>query len=268
MPPGNAEPARAYPLRVPSWDTIPDLVHGFLGRGRSLGAGAFTLGDLRRILQAAGDPPTTVLAARQVHGARVLAPEDVEPAEPAPDEHRTASFSDDLPAGDALVSASADVLLTVRTADCVPILLVAPRARAVAAVHAGWRGLLAGVVRSTLTALSERYGAPAAEVRAAIGPAIGGCCYEFGAEHRASFTAALGAESERAWRQRRGTRPHLDLRLLCRVALAAAGVSAEAISIVGPCTAEHPEELHSYRRDGPAAGRQVSYIGWQSRPGL
>jgi YfiH family protein len=263
--PGNAETTRRYPLRVPDWDDVPGLVHAFLGREQSLPPGPFALDDLRRALREAGEEPPLVLAARQVHGAGILGPEHFGPDIASPG--GAPVLPSVLPAGDALVSASADTVLTVRTADCVPIILVAPRARAAAAVHAGWRGLLAGVIEGAVAALEARYGARASEVRAAIGPAIGACCYEFGAEHRSAFVARLGEAAARAWRvpdPGRGTREHLDLRLLCRLALASAGLEEEAISEVGPCTADHPAELHSYRRDGEHAGRQLSYVGWRA----
>jgi purine-nucleoside/S-methyl-5'-thioadenosine phosphorylase / adenosine deaminase len=247
-----------YPLRVPAWAEIPHLVHGFLGRAHGLPPGPFTLDDVRDALVRAGESPVLVAAARQVHGATVVGPEDLSRA--------TATEASDLPPADALVSGSADLVVTIRTADCVPILLVAPRARAVAAVHAGWRGTLAGVIEAALTALDARYSASADEVAAAIGPAIGGCCYAFGAEHWSAFTARFGTAVTGAWREdpldhQRG---HLDLRLVCRLALERAGVPADAITVLGPCTADHPNELHSFRRDGAHAGRQLSYIGWSS----
>jgi YfiH family protein len=259
MEAGNGETARRYPLRVPGWEDVPHLVHGFLGREHDLPAGRFGARDLVRVLTAAGERAVVVLAARQVHGSVVLAPEDLEVCG-----RENAAMPADLPAGDALVSASADVLLTIRTADCAPILLVAPRARAVAAVHAGWRGLLEGVVARAIEALHDRYDARPDEICAAIGPSIGGCCYEFGAEHRDAFRAAFGPPADAAWLPGRGDRPHLELRTMASAALTAAGVRTEAIAIVGPCTAEHPGELHSYRRDGPKAGRQISYVGWSS----
>jgi copper oxidase (laccase) domain-containing protein len=144
--------------------------------------------------------------------------------------------------------------------------LVAPRARAVAAIHAGWRGTLAGVIEASVAALSARYGARASEVSAAIGPAIGGCCYAFGVEHRGAFRARFGDSAGNAWRQDPADPEHtyLDLRTACRLALEGAGIPTTAIAELGPCTAEHADELHSFRRDGAHAGRQLSYIGWKS----
>jgi len=249
---------RTYPLRVAAWSEIPDLVHGFLGREHGLPPGDFTLDDVHDALGRAGEDTFRVAAARQVHGATVLAPEDM----PAAARNVAA---EKLPPGDAWVSASADVLLTIRTADCVPILLVAPRARAVAAVHAGWRGTLAGVIEASLAALASRYGAGPEELSAAIGPAIGGCCYAFGVEHRDAFVARFGETAAAAWRHdAEAGRSHLELRAVCRLALERGGLEAAAITEVGGCTADHPDELHSFRRDGDHAGRQLSYIGWRA----
>jgi YfiH family protein len=257
MAAGNAERS-AYPLRVSRWRDVPGLVHGFLGRVHSLGAGSFTTADLAAQLAAAGESPATVLAARQIHGAAVLGPEALDGV--APD----ALLPGALPAGDVLVSASAGVVLTIRTADCVPVLLVAERARAVAAVHAGWRGLLAGALAAAVAALQTRYDARPGELEAAIGPAIGGCCYEFGAEPWGALRASFGSAAHSVWRPGPDpTRGHLDLRELTRLALEQAGVRPAAVTLVGPCTAESPAELHSYRRDGAHAGRQLSYIGWR-----
>ncbi len=253
------EPSPGYPLRVAAWLEIPGLVHGFLGRAHGLPPGPFTLEDVRDGLLRAGEAPHVIAAARQVHGAGVLGPEDFADVFCDP-----GTRGEDLPPGDALVSASADLLLTVRTADCVPVLLVAPRARATAAVHAGWRGVLAGVLEAAVTELGSRYAARPGEILAAIGPAIGGCCYEFGVEQRGAFVARLGAEAGDAWRPAPddGSRAHLDLRSLCGLALRRAGVPTAAITELGPCTAESPDELHSFRRDGDHAGRQLSYVGW------
>ncbi|HEY2387325.1 MAG TPA: peptidoglycan editing factor PgeF, partial [Candidatus Binatia bacterium] len=236
------------------------LRHGFLGRAHGLGAGTFDLATIRDRLIQAGECADAVLAARQVHGAHVLSPEH-----PAFAHLDWADRGEHLPAADALVTASAGVLLTIRTADCVPVLLVAPGSRAVAAVHAGWRGALAGVVENAVAALAERYGARPAAIQAAIGPAIGGCCYEFGVEHFVGFVSRYGEEARAAWTPPGAdpARGHLDVRTLVDLALRRSGLDPAAIHAVGPCTAEVPETLHSYRRDGPHAGRQLSYVGWQ-----
>jgi YfiH family protein len=256
---GRGDPDGHTVWRVPQWSAIPHLVHGFLGRAQGIGPGSFDLRIVAGRLTAAGESPRIVLAARQVHGADVLSPELPEWTALA-----AGDPSERLPAGDALVSASADVILTIRTADCVPILLVAPAARAVAAVHAGWRGLLGGVIENAVAALGDRYGAKPATIEAAIGPAIGGCCYEFGVEHRDQFMARYGSQAAGAWRPGPRGREHLDLRTLAALALQSAGLDPRVIRTVGPCTAEHPESLHSYRRDGAGAGRQISYIGWRA----
>lgn len=251
---------RATVWRVAAWADVPSLRHGFLGRVHGLGPGAFDLATIRDRLAAAGETPDAVLAARQVHGADVLSPEH--PAFAALDWQDGAAR---LPAADALVTAAAGVFLTVRTADCVPVLLLAPAARAVAAVHAGWRGTLAGVVEHAVAALGDRYGARPPTIQAAVGPAIGGCCYEFGVEHFAGFVARYGEEARRAWTPPGAdpARGHLDVRTLVTLALTRSGVDPGAIHLLGLCTAETPEALHSYRRDGAGAGRQLSYIGWQ-----
>ena len=255
----NRETDDATRWRVAGWDAIPGLIHGFLGRADGLGPGAFDLAAIRDRLITAGEAPRVVLAAHQVHGADIVSPED--PAWSQLDWHDGAER---LPVADALVSASADVILTIRTADCVPILLVAPAPHAVAAVHAGWRGLLAGVVERSVAALADRYGARPDVVQAAVGPAICGTCYEFGAEPRREFVSRYGAEAESAWRPGASSeRGYLDVRRLATIALVRAGLDASAVQLVGPCTAEHPDALHSYRRDGGGAGRQLSYVGWR-----
>jgi hypothetical protein len=257
---GNGEHRGDLPLRVPEWGAIPDLAHGFLGRAHSLPPGSFARADLHRVLSAGGEAPVLILATRQVHGNVVRAPEDLELACGTD----AATLPETLPDGDAIVTASADTIATIRTADCVPILLVAPRARAAATVHAGWRGLAAGVVAEAVTALGLRYAARPDEIQAAIGPAIGGCCYEFGAEHHPVFARLFGPDADPAWSEGATGRPHLDVRILARLALTQTGVPTAAIHTLGPCTADHPDHFHSYRRDGPQAGRQLSYIGWRS----
>jgi len=250
--------AGATRWRVAEWDAIPRFVHGFLGRADGLGPGTFDLSMIRDRLASGGESPRVVLAARQIHGAGVLTPAD--PAWAALDWHDGAAR---LPEGDALVSASADVILTIRTADCVPIVLVAPRARAAAAVHAGWRGLLAGVVERSVAALADGYGARPHELQAAVGPAICGGCYEFGVEPHRQLVAQYDVAAEDAWQPGTAGKGHLDVRRLATAVLVRAGLDPAGVRVVGPCTAEHADVLHSFRRDGAGAGRQLSYVGWR-----
>ena len=157
---------------------------------------------------------------------------------------------DGHPAGDALIALDgthpAGTVVAVRVADCVPILLEGPGA--VAAVHAGWRGTAAHIARRAVERLRD-HGVDPASLRAAIGPAIGPCCYEVGPEVIDALAAAAVAPG---WRQDR----QVDLRALNRDVLASLGVTVE---IVGPCTRCTPA-LWSHRRDPAHAGRQAGAI--------
>ena len=148
--------------------------------------------------------------------------------------------------GDALVTALAGVPVSVRTADCYPILLADVRSHAVAAVHAGWRGAAAHILLRTLEEMHKLYGTEAADIYAAIGPGIGECCYEVGADVARQF----GMEHAGA----------IDLAAINRRQLLNAGVAEHRIDVLGGCTKCDARLFHSYRRDQLAAGRMVSYI--------
>jgi hypothetical protein len=151
--------------------------------------------------------------------------------------------------GDALVTRSTDLALAVFTADCLPILLAARGE--VAAVHAGWRGLASGVIAAAVAQIDE-------EVAAAwIGPAIGRCCYEVGADVAAAVADASAPDVVGTGA---GKRPHLDLVAAARHQLRSAGVASERIHALGPCTRCDATSLWSYRRDGPGTGRNVAFI--------
>ncbi len=148
--------------------------------------------------------------------------------------------------GDALLTALAGVPLSVRTADCYPILLADERNHAVAAVHAGWRGTAVRIVVRTLEEMYRRFGTAAADVFAAVGPGIGECCYEVGADVARQFGL------EQAGR--------IDLAAINRRQLLDAGVAEHRIDVLGGCTKCDAHLFHSYRRDQLAAGRMVSYM--------
>jgi hypothetical protein len=149
--------------------------------------------------------------------------------------------------GDALVVRDAGIAAVVTTADCVPVVVVGERGGAV--IHAGWRGIVAGVVGRALERLGERVAA------AWIGPAIGPCCYEVGPEVAEAVVAASHAG---ALVVGRGERPFLDLRAAVAAQLEAGGV--ESTTVVDLCTRCHPELLASYRRDGERAGRNLALL--------
>jgi purine-nucleoside/S-methyl-5'-thioadenosine phosphorylase / adenosine deaminase len=165
-------------------------------------------------------------------------------------------------AADALVSGSPQRAVGVRVADCVPILLADTKGRAVAAVHAGWRGTAAGVVRAAVHALREQFGVSPADLFAALGPSIRACCYEVGPELRIAFSeAGHEAASLNAWfSQGRGDRLSLDVPRVNRDELYALGVPMDQIFDSHLCTACHDGVFHSYRRHGAEAGRMLAVI--------
>jgi hypothetical protein len=152
-----------------------------------------------------------------------------------------------LGSGDALLENAPGAVVAVKTADCIPILLVDQRRRAVAAVHAGWRGTVARIAASAVAAMRDRFGSAPEDIHAAIGPGIGPCCYEVGPEVAAQF-------GERG-------RAHIDLPDANRRQLIEAGVTARRIHTSNLCTMCRPEEFHSFRRDKEAAGRLYSFAG-------
>jgi YfiH family protein len=154
--------------------------------------------------------------------------------------------------GDALITDQPGLVLSVVVADCVPVLLAGERE--LAAVHAGWRGLAAGVISRTLESLT----APAADLTAWIGPAIGPCCYEVSDEVAA---AVVVASTPLARRTGAGQRPHLDLLAAAREQLARAGVTD--VRAVDVCTRCHADQLWSYRREGPGGGRNHGFV-WRA----
>lgn len=163
--------------------------------------------------------------------------------------HSAVVLSADAPglvgAGDALVTGRAGVTVSVRTADCYPILLVNVDTRMVAAVHAGWRGTAAGIVKEALIRLNDLGSSGPEYIRAAIGPGIGACCYE------------VGEDVARQFGQRAGK---LDLAAANYRQLREAGVPDRNIQIIGDCTFCSSSVFHSFRRDKDRAGRMISYI--------
>jgi YfiH family protein len=149
--------------------------------------------------------------------------------------------------GDALLTAVPGLRLSVRSADCYPILLADTKNRAVAAVHAGWRGAAAEIVVKTLAKMRAEFGTYPADIAAAIGPGIGACCYQVGVEVARLF----GREGA----------GRIDLAAANRRQLIDTGVEKRNIDVLGGCTFCDGARFHSFRREKEQAGRMISYIG-------
>ena len=195
----------------------------------------------RRLAAAVGYDPSRLYESSQVHGARALRVDGADVLATRSEE------------ADALVTATAGAAVAVRVADCVPVLLAAPGRSAVAAAHAGWRGVVGRVIAAAVEAMGV---APDA-LRAAVGPCIGPCCFEVGEEVAAQIAAAsTGAVVLRA--AEAGGRPRVDLRAAVTAQLAALGV--RSVEHVGGCTRDDAVRYHSFRRDGAASGRLIGVI--------
>ncbi|MDP3969557.1 MAG: polyphenol oxidase family protein [Nocardioides sp.] len=192
------------------------------------------LNDAVTALAGAGVPAVRM---RQVHGASVAVVDEVPDGGLVPDV-------------DALVTTCADLALVVRAADCVPLVLAGEGVVAVA--HAGRPGVVAGVVPAVVARMRDL---GAGVVRAWVGPAVCGRCYEVPDEMRETVSAVVPeARAETSW----GT-PAVDVVAGVLAQLRAAGVRADDITDLGACTRED-DALHSYRRDGTAAGRLAGIV--------
>jgi YfiH family protein len=146
--------------------------------------------------------------------------------------------------GDALVTDRADLAIAIRTADCVPVLLVDPVHRAVAAIHSGWRGTVSGIAARAVEMMTAKFGSVTSDVHAAIGPSIGACCYEVGPEVAEKF----GKQG----------RVRIDLPGELSGQLELAGLLPSHIYRGEFCTECQTNQFWSYRREGEAAGRMWS----------
>jgi YfiH family protein len=203
----------------------------------------------RRLLLAAR--ARVMYAVSQVHGTRVV---------------RVAAGQDpdavkDVEA-DGLCSAEAGLGLSIYVADCVPVLLADPRLGACAALHAGWRGTVAGMAGAGVTALVRGFGCRQEDLRVALGPCIGACCFDVGPEVVAAFEAAWpDAHAAGIVVETRGFQPRIDLRRCLRLQFQAAGVLPEHIDASSDCTVCDPAgRFYSFRHSGRLTGQLVGFI--------
>jgi YfiH family protein len=222
--------------------------HGWTTRMLALAGGNGRCEAAWRQLAASGGAERgAVRLVHQVHGASVVDASELDPARP--------------PQADGLMSDASSVLLTIRVADCVPLLLADTRLGVVAAVHGGWRGTAAGIAEAAVERLVERYGSRPVDLRAALGPSIGPCCYTVGAEVIDAFRANGHDGGDLArWFVEGDGRIRLDLWGATRDRLIAVGVPAGSVYVSGLCTSCRPDWFFSYRREGAAAGRLAGFI--------
>jgi len=233
-------------LTVPAWDRFDGLVHAFFGAEiLPVGVGrATTMAAARSAL--ALPPSAPLYLPDQVHGDRLVV-----------------AKSGTVGEADGVIVLGPGRFAGVVTADCCPVLLIAPTAHAAAAVHAGWRGTAAAIVAKAVTRLCETASVTPTDLHAAIGPAIGACCYEVGEEVVAAL-GALGDAGRAAIQRHTGRRHHADLRAINRALLIKAGMPPQQVQITGGCTAcDTAFPCHSFRRDQADAGRQLSLVGWR-----
>ncbi|MGE3179524.1 MAG: polyphenol oxidase family protein [Vicinamibacterales bacterium] len=221
------------------------------------------------VAAALGVEPAALTRLRQVHGAACALARAA-----------AGGGADPLPEADIVLVGEPGLAGAIQVADCVPILLADPSRGVVAAAHAGWRGLAAGVPRVAVEGLHTRFGTRPGDLVAALGPSIGACCYEVGVEVRARFEAERTRPDALArWflegpaevsgnptmprvREGRRTPDHwfFDGWAAARDQLIAAGLDGARIFSARLCTASHPGWFCSYRRDGAPAGRLVAAI--------
>jgi len=196
-----------------------------------------------------GVSPRRIYVTNQVHG------DGIEVLREAPDE----GFGMGTVENDAVVTDAPNVALTVLTADCVPILIAERNGRAVAAVHAGWRGTALEIARKAVRAMTDAFGVEARYLSAAVGPAIGRCCYQVGPEVLDAMRSAF-PWADSYIKDEEGGRGRLDLAGINREALVRAGLDRNRVEVVARCTACEEDLFYSYRRDGDKAGRMLSAI--------
>jgi YfiH family protein len=226
-------------LQVDEWRRFHGLVHGFSSFMHERDAALANLGT----------DGFSLHTLKQVHGDRIV----------TISRHSSANERTEA---DGLISTEPGALLGIATADCVPVFMVEPQKRIAAALHAGWRGTLQGITPRAVESFISEWRVEPRNLQVALGPSIGSCCYEVGSEVGEAIVSRWHIRSASAWR-RTGEKGFLDLREINALQLAEVGVPRAQISPIGPCTFCHPT-FASYRRDGAAAGRQLSVIGWRN----
>ena len=292
----SSKPVGIAPLRARQFEQLPWLVHGFSTRvggssrvygKRDLNLG-FTKDDSRAAVERNRQAFLTKIGAvtrtrkgaslwplitlRQIHSDIIRHIESPDLADKEP------------PTGDGMITATPGLLLAIQTADCLPVVVVDTKRRAVGLFHAGWRGTVQRIVEKGVGEMVRRFGSRPRDLRAAIGPGIQGCCYEVGEEVRTRFESQF-SYAARLFHEIKESDPvrekypllfltarapghgelppkiFLDLVEANRQQLIAAGVSKKGIEASTLCTNCHPELLFSYRAEKGKTGRMMGVAG-------
>jgi len=235
-------------ITVPAFAPARSGVRHFFGTRRH--ASALRLGTGMPVRATGGRARAAwLLSVKQVHGTDALVVD------------RPLAEADRFEGGwDALVTDQPGTMVAVRTADCVPVLVHDARRRVVAAIHAGWRGAVAGIVPKTLELMRARFSADPDSLHVSIGPSAGVCCYEVD-EPVLDQVRERFPWWEAVLRDHRDRTAHLDLKALIRRQVQDYGIDPERVTSVNLCTICHEDLFFSYRREGKVLGTMVSAIG-------
>ncbi len=265
-------------LRIPAWSAFPWLRHGFSERSGGVstvyGAASAEDGDLNLGFTSADDPTLVrqnrvtavraltgntfapLVTVHQVHGTHIELLRGGDSSLHTPDGRST-------PKADGLMTDVPDLLLGIQAADCVPVLAADTRLRVVAAFHAGWRGTVASIVEQGIARMRAEFGSAPEDLTAAVGPAIGVCCYAVGEEVETRFRTTFPYASHLFEQHADAT--HLNLAEANRRQLLSSGLAPERIFLTNQCTScsqlDGRRRFFSHRAEHGHTGRAMGLIG-------
>lgn len=241
--------AESQYIAIPALDTMTGIIHAFTTRQHGLGArnnGIKSPRDWDAVAEAFAVSSDRVITVNQVHGNTIVSVDDK-------NYHALRAVQ-----ADALVTNAPGIAIGVETADCVPILFFDPVTRAIAAIHAGWRGMVRKIVQKTMTRMQDQFGSDPARMIAAIGPAIGPECYEVDEPVMGPMREAFSFWQDVA-KPRGAGRWSLDLVKTNKMELARIGFAEKNIHAFGLCTACRKDLFYSFRAEG-RTGRMLSVV--------
>ena len=260
-------PEAAY-VTFSGWNVPEDVRYGYSTRLFGVSEGIYASMNLgqnrgdepdrvrenyRRMCDAIGLPMERLVLSKQVHLCHVQKVTAADAGNGFFSENR---FED----ADALMTDERNVPLVIFTSDCVPVFLYDPEHKAIALVHAGWRGTVGGICRNTVEAMNREYGTDPGKVLAAIGPSICRKCFEIGPEVAEQFEVAFAGACDEVLRKGGGDRFYADLWRANEIMLLSAGVRKENITVSGLCTMCRPELFFSHRATNGLRGSNAGFL--------